>query len=198
MGAANKVSEVNTFRRANLVTGSATRAFVVINSCKIVDYLYSALGTLLSAESAAYTAILANLANVSALVVAAALYNYTLGVVDKMNYSVGTLLCAKTASYTLPRIDLRNILLGINADSISWTNVHTIAVAKARESTFTVAGIEEIRAGASHRSGVNVLSLFGMTRAVTSNVSNTLNNVTCLNSHYFGNILCHTVTAGNT
>ena len=68
MCAADKVSEVNTFNRTNLVTLSATGTLAVIYGSKVVFNLYCAFGTVLLALHTTDTAVGANLTNLSALI----------------------------------------------------------------------------------------------------------------------------------
>lgn len=198
MSAANEVAEVNTFNWARLVTSSTTRALCIVYGGEVVDKGYGALGAFFGTETAAYAAVLTDLTNLGALVMIVTLYYYTLGIIDEMNYAVGAFLYAKTTADTLSRIDLGNIFLGIYADRVSRTNLHTIAVAKAGEGTVSVAREEEISALAGRRTRVNVFSLFILAGAVTGNISNLFNNVSRLKSHYRGYLASYSVTTGNT
>ena len=73
MGAADEVTEVNTLHRTHVVTGSAAGTLIVINGSEIVYYLDCSLGTGLLTLAAGYTAVLANLTHLGALVVTRAL-----------------------------------------------------------------------------------------------------------------------------
>jgi len=70
MCAADKVAEVNTFNRTNLVTLSASGALAVIYGSKVVFNFYCAFGTILFTLHTADTAVGAYLTNLSALIVA--------------------------------------------------------------------------------------------------------------------------------
>jgi len=74
------------------MTGSATVALLIIYGGKIVLYRYSPVRALLGAKTATNTTVLANLANLRALVVAGTLNYNTLGIVYKMYYSIRTFL----------------------------------------------------------------------------------------------------------
>ena len=139
MRSANEVSCVYTLDGAYIVAGSASGTFIVINNCKIVINLDSPLGTGALAFTAAYTAVGANLTNLRALVVAAALNNNSLAVVYQVNYAVGTSLDTKTAAYALSGVDLCDAFLFIDADSVSGTNLNAIAVTKTCKGTVAIA-----------------------------------------------------------
>lgn len=197
MRAANEVAEMNTLRRTHVVTDSATRAFVVIYGGKIVVEGDGTVRTLLCTEAATDASVLTNLTNLGTLVVVVTLDNYTLGVLDKMNDSVGALLCTKAATDTLLRVDDGDALFGVNADSVSRANLHTVAVAKACKGTFSVAGEEHICSCAGSGTGVRIFSLLGTARAVAGYVSNHFNNVLRLNAHNGRNIASDTVATGH-
>ena len=123
MRAADEVTEMYTFNYTNIVTLSTARALGVINGSKVVFHLDCAFRTCLFTLHTAYTAVGADLTNLSTLVMAGALYNYASGVIYKMNDMIRTSLCAKTATDTLSGIDLCDTLLGIDGNSISGTNL---------------------------------------------------------------------------
>ena len=198
MSATDEVAEVNTFNRTNLVTISTTCALAVIYGGKIVFNLDCSFGAIFLTLHTAYASVGAYLANLSALVVAGALNNNARGIVNKMNNVVGTSLCTETAANTLSGVNLSDKLLRIDANSITGTHLHTVAVAKAGEGAITVTGEIHICADAGLDSVVNVLSLGGKARAVTSNVSNLLNDVTCSKTHNLTDFGSDTVTTGNT
>ena len=159
MSAADKVANVNTLHRTHIMTSSATRTLLVIDGSEIIYYLDCSLGTGLLALAAGYTAVLANLAHLSALIVTRALNDYSGSIVDEVNNVVGTSLCAKAAAYALSGINLGYSLLGIDAYCISRADLHTVAVAEAGKGTVTVTRIGHIRRYAGFDTVVNVLSL---------------------------------------
>ena len=151
MCAADEVALVDTMYGASLDTLTATGALVIINSREVVYDGDSTVRTGLLALAAGDTAVLTALTHCRALIVVRALYNDALGILDKMNYAVGTFLSAKTAADALLGINLGDMLLRIDADSISRTNLHTVAVAKTSKGTISVTGEEKICAGTGHR-----------------------------------------------
>ena len=141
MSATDEVSEVNTFHRAYVVTGSAAGTLRVIYSSKIVFNLNCTLGTALFTLSAGDTAVEANLSYLSTLVVTRALNDNARGVVNKMDNVIGTSLGTKTAAYALSGVNLGNSLFRIDANRISGANLYTVAISKASKGTVTVARI---------------------------------------------------------
>ena len=77
MSTADKVAEVYTLNRANLVTLSASRTFIIIDSSKIVNNLDRALRTSLLTLHASYASVRANLTNLSTLIMAGAFNHNT-------------------------------------------------------------------------------------------------------------------------
>jgi PIN domain nuclease of toxin-antitoxin system len=129
--------------------------------------------------------------------VAGALNYNTRGVINKMNDVIRTSLLTKTATNTLSGINFRYALIGIDSNSISGTNLSTVAITKTSEGTITVARILRICGYAGLNTVVNEFSFRRKTRAVTSNVSNLFNYVCRFKAHNFGNALCYSVTAGD-
>ena len=179
VSAADEVAEMYTLNRTYIVTLSTACALAVIDGGKVVFYLDGTLGTVLLTLHAADTAVRTNLTYLCALVVAGALNNNAGGIVDKVDDVVGTGLCTKAATDTLLGIDLCNASVVVNGDSIAGTNLDTVAVAKAGKGTVTVTGIVHIRSNTGLNTVVNILSLLGLTSAVTSNVGYLRGNVAC-------------------
>ena len=198
MSAADEITQMNTLHRTYLVTLAAAGALGVVYGGEVVFNLDCTLGTILLTFHTTYTSVGANLAHLSALVVAGALNDNAGGIVDKVNDMVGTSLCTKAAANALSGVNLRNTLLGIDADCITGTNLHTVAVAKASEGTVAVAGEAHIRADAGLNSVVNVLSLGRKAGAVAGYVSNLLHNVAGGKTHNFTDFSGNAVTAGDT
>ena len=78
-----------------------------------------------------------------------------------MNNIVGTGLDTKSAADTLSRVNLGNLLFGIDGDCVSRTNLHTVAVAEAGEGAESVSRIDHIRADTGGNSLVIVFSFIG-------------------------------------
>ena len=198
MSAANEVTDVNTMHRANLVTTLTTIALAVIYGRNVVNKGYGAVGTSLYTLAAGYTAVLANLAHISTLVVVVTLNNNGGGVIYQMDNAVGAGFCTKTATDTTAWVNFSNSLFGIYANRISGTNGNTVTVAKAGKGAKSVAGKALICYLAALRAVINILSFFGNARAVTSNIGNLFNNISRNKSHNVGNLFSSAVTAGNT
>ena len=198
MSAADKVAEVNAFNRANVVTLSATGAFLVINGGKIVLHLDSTVRTGLLTLAAAYTAIQTYLAHLRASVVAGAFNDYGRGIVNKMNNIVWTLLSAKAAADTLLRIDLRYTTLLVYGDSVSRTNPDTVAVSKAGKGAESVTGVIHISSSAGLYTLVAIFTLLGSAGAVAGNVGYLLHHVTGGKAHNFTDLTGNAVATGNT
>ena len=75
MSAADKVSGMYTFHGAHVMTSTPTRALLIINGSKVVFNLNCSLGTGFLTFAAGYTAVLANLTHLCALVMTAT-FNY--------------------------------------------------------------------------------------------------------------------------
>ena len=69
MCAADEITLVNAGNRADLDAGAAAGAFIVIYSCEVVYHLDSSFGAGLFAFAAGNTAVLTELADLSALIV---------------------------------------------------------------------------------------------------------------------------------
>lgn len=76
MGSADKVSYMNTMHRAHVMTGLAAITFSIINCCNIIHKSYCAIRAALYTLAASYTTVLADLANIRALVMVVTLYNH--------------------------------------------------------------------------------------------------------------------------
>ena len=151
MGAANKITNLYALRRTVVTAYAASCALGIIYGGKIVVKGYGTGRTLLYTKTAADATVFTDLSYLCALVVVITLNNNALGILDKMNYAVGTFLSAKTAADALLGINLGDMLLRIDADSISRTNLHTVAVAKTSKGTISVTCEEKIRAGTGKR-----------------------------------------------
>ena len=73
MSSADEVALVYTSNGASALTSSASAAFIVVDSCEIVNDLYRTVRTSLSAFAAGNTSVRAIFANLCALLVAVAL-----------------------------------------------------------------------------------------------------------------------------
>ena len=197
MSSADKVTLVDTMNGANLCTLTASGTKIVVYGCEIVNHGDSTVRTALLALAASDTAVGTYLAHLGALLVVRALYYYTGGVLYHLDDAVRTCARAHSASDTLDRVDLGNTAL-VNADSLGGAHTHTVAVAKAGEGTAAVAGEAHISRTAGCRTVVIVLSLFLGAVAVTSNVSNHLNNVLSLNAEDCCDLASGRVAAGDT
>lgn len=198
MSAADEVTKMNTLNRTYVVTYATASALLVIDNCKVVFNLDCAVGTGLLALHTADTAVGANLTNLCALIVAGALNNNAYGILYDVNNVVGTSLLTKSATNTLLRINLCDTLFAVNADSISGTNCHTVAIAKAGEGTVAVTRIIKISSNAGLYTVVYVLSLLGLAGAVAGYVSNLLYNVTGSKTHNLTDFFGNTVATGDT
>jgi hypothetical protein len=195
---ADEITCVNTFNRTYVVANAAAGTLFVVNCCKVIFNLDSSRRTGFLALSASNTTVGANLTHLSTLVMAGAFHNYTRGIIYKAYDSVGTFLYAKAATDTLSGVYLGNISVVIYADSVSRTNLNAITVSKTSEGAVAVAGVIHIRRNTAFRAVVNIFSFRRKAGAVTSNVSNLLNYVCRFKTHYFRNVFCYSVTAGNT
>ena len=198
MSAADKIAGMYTFHRAHVMASSAAGTLLVIDGGKVVFNLNCSLGAGFFAFSATDTAVGADLAHLSALIMARALNNNTGGVVYKADNSVGTFLYTETAADTFSGVDLSYAFFGIDADSVSRANLNAVTVAKAGKGTIAVSRIRHICRKAGLCSVINVLSLAGKAGAVAGNVSNTLYNLACFKSHDLCDLLCNSVASGDT
>jgi hypothetical protein len=183
--------------RTSILTNTAACAFIVVDSSKVVYYLDRALGTNLLALAAGDTAVYTSLTNLSALVMAGA-FNYSLnGIGNERNDVVGAGTGAESAADALSGIDSGNSAIG-NVDSISGANGNTVTVTKTSECTMSVTCKSHISGNTGLKANVLVLFILGMASAVTSNVSNHLNNVLGFSTHNSGKALCNTVATCGT
>lgn len=197
MGTADKITFMYAVNGAYFPTFTARNTLVVIYAGKVVYDLDCLGGTGPLTLAASYTAVLAELSDLYALVVIVTL-NYNAGyILYEMDYTVGAYLSAKTAADTFLRVYLGYAALG-DAYRISGAHLSAVSVAKASEGAKSVACIVHIRSLASLRAGIDIFSLLGLTRSVTSDVSNLLNDVLSLNAENGGNSLGGSVTAGST
>ena len=113
-----------------------------------------------------------------------------------MNDTVGALSYTDTAADTLSRVNLSNAVLDEN--SVLRTSHSTVTVAKAGKVTYLVTAVNHIGGKAGLVALVLELSVGNVAGAVTSTVSNLLNNVCRLNAEDIGDLLSSIVTAGNT
>ncbi len=196
MRAADEVTLVDAVYRANGCTLTAAGAEVVIYGREVVDNLDSATRTSLLTLHTADTAVGADLSCYGTLIVVRALNDNSGGVFDKVDDTVGTLSYTDTAADTLSGIDLSNAVL--DGDSVLRTSHSTVAVAKTSKVTYLVTAVNHVGGKAGLVALVLELSVGNVAGAVTSNVSNLLNNVCRLNAEYSSDLLCGIVTAGNT
>ena len=138
MCAADKITGVNALYGAGVTAGAASRAFFVIDGGKVIFNLNCTVRAGLFALTARNAYVKADLAHLSALIVARAFNNNARGVVDKMDDAVGTGLCAKAAADALSRIDLGNEFV-CDANGVSRADLYAIAVAKAGKGAEAVA-----------------------------------------------------------
>ena len=197
MCTANEVALVNTVYGAYLAALAARDALIVVDHRKIVNDVYSVLGTSLFTLAASDTSVKAELADYCALIVVGALNDYSLSISYEMDYSVRTGPYAKTASDALSLINHRNSALG-DLNSVLGTDGNTVAVAKTSVYAGSVALVKEVCRTAGLRSVVIILSVLVIAYAVAGNVSNHLNYVLSLNSEYSGDLSCRTVASGST
>ena len=197
MCAANKVTLVDTLNGTHGATNAAARTLVVIDNGKVVDNLYSTLGTGFLTIAACDTAVLTELAHVCALLVAVTLYNDTGGILDEVNDTVGTRTNAYSAADTLARVYLCYSTL-VYANRITRTNPHTVAVAKAGKGAEAVTRVAHICIFTGQRTVILVLLFLRCARTVAGNVCDHLNDVRRLKTEYFGDFLTCSVSAGNT
>ena len=197
MRPANKVARMYTFNRTNLMANTTSGALLIIDSSQVVLNLDRTAGAGLLTLTATDTAVEADLADLSTLIVARAFHNYTRGIVDQADNTVRTFLDAKTASDALSGIDLGDILFGIDADGISRADLYTVAVAEAGEGAEAVTGIIHISGNTGGYTLVVIFSFFGCTGAIAGNVGNLFNHVIGLKTHNRANLAGNTVATGH-
>ena len=197
MSSADKVALVDTMNRADLGTLATGGAKIVIYLCEVVHHRYSTGRTVLLTLAAGNASVKADLAHVSTLLVARALYDDTGGVLYHFYNAIRAGTGAETASNTLDRIDLGNTAI-VNTYSLCGTHAHTVAVAKAGKGTSAVAGEAHVCCTAGSRTVIIVLSFFFGAITVTSNVRNHLDNVLCLNTKHLCYLACGRVATGDT
>ena len=186
---------MDTVNGADLCTLAAARTLGVVDYCKVIHYVDSIVRTILLALAAGYTSIDASLSCVSTLCVARAFNDYARDVGDEVNYRAGAGTGAYAAADTLLGVNLCHA--AINADSALGTNACTVAKAKAGESAELVAGIDESCGAAGLVTLEIKLCLCCAASSVAGNVSNLLNNVSCLKTHNRCDCTRGAVTAGN-
>ena len=192
---ADEVTLVDAMHGANLGASAAAGAKRVVYSSEVSVHGDCAVRTGLLTLHTADTAVGAILTHVSALVVVRTLYHYTRGVVDKVDNAVRTLSYADAAADTLLRVDLSYLVL--DRDSVLRTYLSAVAVTKTCERTELVAAVRHISGAAALESAELISSLYSLTSAVASNVSNLLNYVLSLNTENGCDALSSGVTAGH-
>ena len=197
MSTADEVVQMYALGRTYVMARTASGTLIVIYYGEIVYYLDCSLGAGLFTLAAGYASVVAEPANLSALVVIVALNYYAGNILYKMNYAVGTGLGTEATTNTFLGIYLCNTAL-VNAYSITGANLHTVAVSKTREGAESVACKGHICRLAGVRAAVDILSVLGIASTVTANVSNQLDNVLSLYTKDSGNLTRGAVTAGNT
>ena len=198
MSSADEILQMYALDGAYVVTSSAARTLIIINCGEIILYLDCSLGTGLLTLHTADTSVGAGLTGYGTLIMAGALNDNSGGIINDMDNVVGTGLGTEATADTLLGINLSDALLGIDGNSISGTNRHTVTVAKAGVGAKTVAGIVKICRHAGLDTVVSELSVLGLAGAVAGYVSNLLNNVAGSKAHNLTNLLGNTVTTGDT
>ena len=112
MCSAAEVILVNTSDRTSILTSSAAGTLVVIYNRKVVYNLNRTVGAGLLTFAAGNTAVLAELANNSTLVMVVTKNNNTGCIAYNVKQTVGTFLYTKTAADALLRINSCNTGLG--------------------------------------------------------------------------------------
>ena len=188
---------MNTLYRTSLVAGSTARALIVVDNGEVVLKSYCTLRACLHTLTAGDTAVLTNAANVSARLLARTLNDNVYGIAYNVDYSIGAGLGAKATAYALSRVYLRNSLLGVNADSVTGTNLHTVSVAEAGEFARHITKIGHIRHLTALGTVEYELFKFGSAGTVAGNVGNLLYDLARLKTHNISDLARSTVTAGN-
>ncbi len=197
MGAADEVSFMYAMNGAYFPAFTARNTLVVVYPCEIVYYLYCFGGTGLFALSAGYTAILTELADLCALVVIVALYHNSGYIVYKMDYTVRAGALTKTAADTLFGVYLGYAALG-DGNCITGANLSAVTVAETSEGAEAVSCKVHICRLAGRGAAVDILSFFGKTSTVTSDVCHSFDNLSRLDTENCGDFLSSAFTAGGT
>ena len=196
MSAADEVALVDTVNGTNLCTSATAGTKIVVDSGEIVLDGDSTLGTGLLTLHTADTTVGAILTGESTLILVGALNDNAGGVVDEVDDTVGALTHADAAADTLAGVYTRYTVF--NRDSVLGTNARAVTVAKASIGTELIAAVRHIRGKAGLVTLVVALSGCDVARAVAGNVCNLFYNVLSLNTEDSCDLLCGTVTAGNT
>jgi len=196
MCTADEVALVYAMNGADGYALATARALRVIDNREVVDHVYSIVGTVLLALTAADTAVGARLTSVGALSVARALNHDARGVADKVDDGIGTGPRADAAADALSRVDPCDAVL--NGDSALGTYVDAVAVAKAGIGTELVARVRHIGGAAALYALVVVLALGSGAGAVAGYVSDLLDNIARLKTEDGCDSLCGVVAAGDT
>lgn len=129
---------MNAMHGAYLSAFAAGDTLTVVDSCEVIDDLYRLGRTVFLTLTASDTAVLAELAYLSALIVIITLNGNCYGVVYEVDYTVGTGALAQTAADTFLGVNICDAALG-NRDSITGADLGAVAVAEAGERTESVA-----------------------------------------------------------
>lgn len=197
MRSTNKVTLVDTVHGTNLTALAAGGTLIVVYSSEIVNNVYCVVRTCLLALTAGDTSVETYLTRSSTLIVIRALHNYADGIFDQIYKSVRAGAYAQTAADTLTLIDDGNAALG-DLYGVTRTDVRAVAVTETAVCTLSVTLVHHVRRAAGARTVIDKFLGIIVTRPITCDVCNKLDNVLCLNAEDSGNLLRRAVTAGST
>ena len=193
---ADKTALVDTVYGTNLNARATSGTEIVVDGSEVILNGDRAVRTGLLTLHTADTAVGAVLAHVCALVVVGAFNDHAYGIVEKMDNAVGTLAYANATADTLLGIDASYVIL--NGNGVLRADLGTVSVAEAGEGAELVAAVRHICGTAGLLSLVVVLLQVDAAGTVAGYECNLLNDVLCLNAEDGCDILCGSVTAGNT
>ena len=196
MCAADKVSFVDTMYGTNLFALSAACTQRIVDGCKVVFNLDSAVRTGLLALHTADTAVSAVLTCKRALIVIGALYYNTGGVVNDLYDAVRTDARAPSATDTLGRVNVCDPVR--DAYGVLRTNLCAVTVAKAGKRTALITAVRKVCRDTALVSVIIVLALYCVAGAVAGNVRYLFNDVSRFYSEDLRDLSCRAVTAGDT
>ena len=192
---ADEASFVNALYGADLGAFATARAKGIINCCKVVFNLDSAVSAGLFAFHATDATVGAALSRNSALVVIGAFHNDSRGVVDNLDNALGTSACTDAASDTLSRVDLCHVVN--HRDRLLRAYARAIAVAQTRGGAGLVTVIGKTCRNACLGSCVIVFLLDDAANAVASHKSHLFDDLARFNAENSGDLSCGVVASGN-
>ena len=196
MRSADEATLVDAMHGTSLNARATACAKVVVDGGEVILNGDCAVGTGLLALHTADTAVLTVLTYVSALIMVGAFNDNAYGIVEKVDNAVGTLTNADATADTLLGINACYAVL--DSDSVLRADSRAVTVSKTGEGAELVATVRHISGKTGLNALIFVLLLIDAAGTVAGYESNLFYNVLCLNSEDGSDLLCGSVTAGNT